>query len=189
MASKSSAKGREGPQRCWSLREIQDLIDVLNKRDIDEFELEESGFKIRIRRGKIVEEGLGANGTFVPKVITPAPEARLTPVLEGDSPMPPETTVASVPPAPAAPEEFHIVKAPIVGTFYAASSPGTPPFVTLGDMVEIGQPLCIIEAMKLMNEIESDVAGEIARILAENGQPVEYGQPLFGIRVAPTKDS
>ena len=79
-------------------------------------------------------------------------------------------------------EDLHIVKSPIVGTFYASASPGAEAFVTIGTKVESGQPLCIIEAMKLMNEIESDVAGEIVRIFVENGQPVEYGESLFGIR-------
>ena len=77
---------------------------------------------------------------------------------------------------------MHIVKSPIVGTLYESPSPGSPPFVKVGDTVEAGQVLCIIEAMKLMNEIESDVAGEVVKKLAANGQPVEYGQPLFAIR-------
>jgi acetyl-CoA carboxylase biotin carboxyl carrier protein len=78
--------------------------------------------------------------------------------------------------------DSHVVKSPIVGTFYASPSPGAEPFVKIGDYVETGQTLCIVEAMKLMNEIESDESGEVVRIFAENGQPVEYGQPLFGIR-------
>ena len=81
------------------------------------------------------------------------------------------------------PEEvLHEVKSPIVGTFYESPSPGAPTFVKVGDQVEVGQVLCIVEAMKLMNEIESDVAGEVVRQIAQSGQPVEYGQPLFGIR-------
>ena len=80
------------------------------------------------------------------------------------------------------PEDLHVIKSPIVGTFYASASPGADPFVTVGAQVTSGQALCIIEAMKLMNEIESDVSGEIVKIFAENGQPVEYGEPLFGIR-------
>jgi acetyl-CoA carboxylase biotin carboxyl carrier protein len=79
-------------------------------------------------------------------------------------------------------ENLHVVKSPIVGTFYAAAGPGSEAFVSVGSKVESGQALCIIEAMKLMNEIESDVAGEVVRIFVENGQPVEYGEPLFGIR-------
>jgi acetyl-CoA carboxylase biotin carboxyl carrier protein len=91
---------------------------------------------------------------------------------------------AATAPAPAAaPEEtLHEVKSPIVGTFYESPSPGAPAFVKIGDQVEVGQVLCIVEAMKLMNEIESDVAGEVVRRIVSNGQPVEYGQPLFAIR-------
>jgi acetyl-CoA carboxylase biotin carboxyl carrier protein len=79
-------------------------------------------------------------------------------------------------------EDLHLVKSPIVGTFYGSPSPGAEPFVKVGVHVDVGQTLCIVEAMKLMNEIESEVSGEVLRIFAENGQPVEYGQPLFGIR-------
>ena len=85
-------------------------------------------------------------------------------------------------PAEAAEEELHLVKSPIVGTYYESPSPGSPPFVKPGDRVTQGQVLCIVEAMKLMNEIESDVAGELVKILVSNGQPVEYGQPLFSVR-------
>ena len=108
------------------------------------------------------------------------------------APPPPAAEPPSAPAAPAtgttgkmaasADEGLHIVKSPIVGTYYESPSPGAPPFIKVGDMVEDGQILCIIEAMKLMNEIESDVAGEIVKKLATNGQPVEYGQPLFAIR-------
>ena len=92
-----------------------------------------------------------------------------------------------VTPAPAPGDELHIIKSPIVGTFYAGASPGGEPFVKLGDSVEAGQVVCIIEAMKLMNEIEADIGGEVARILVENGQPVEYGKPLFALRPGENK--
>ena len=87
----------------------------------------------------------------------------------------------AAPPAAASADE-HIIKSPIVGTFYAGSSPDAGPFVRVGDMVEAGQTVCIIEAMKLMNEIEADIGGEVARVLVENGHPVEYGEPLFALR-------
>ena len=90
-------------------------------------------------------------------------------------------------PAATPAEELHIVKSPIVGTYYAAPNPEAEPFVRVGDMVEAGQTVCIIEAMKLMNEIEADVSGEVVRILVENGQPVEYGEPLFALRPTGTK--
>jgi acetyl-CoA carboxylase biotin carboxyl carrier protein len=84
-------------------------------------------------------------------------------------------------------EDLHTIKSPIVGTFYAAASPEAPPFVKVGDVIQVGQVVCIIEAMKLMNEIEADVSGELVRVLIENGQPVEYGQGLFAIRAAKKK--
>jgi acetyl-CoA carboxylase biotin carboxyl carrier protein len=97
---------------------------------------------------------------------------------------PPAAAPAPAPAAPAAEpqEELHIVKSPIVGTFYESPAPGAPPFIKIGDIVKAGQVLCIIEAMKLMNEIESDASGEIVKMIAANGKPVEYGQPLFAIR-------
>ena len=107
----------------------------------------------------------------------------------------PEIIVAGPPPSPAtAPtntpgatearstEDLHLIKSPIVGTFYGSPSPGAEAFVKIGAFIEVGQTLCIVKAMKLMNEIESDESGEVVRIFPENGQPVEYGQPLFGIR-------
>jgi acetyl-CoA carboxylase biotin carboxyl carrier protein len=113
--------------------------------------------------------------------------------LEPPAAAPPETSVA-IPPAAATPgtaapaaapapsEELHVIKSPIVGTFYSAPNPESEPFVKVGDVVEIGQTVCIIEAMKLMNEIEADVSGEVVSILVENGQPIEYGEHLFAIR-------
>jgi acetyl-CoA carboxylase biotin carboxyl carrier protein len=94
----------------------------------------------------------------------------------------PAAPAAAIPATPAPEEGLHTVKSPIVGTFYEAPSPGAPPFIKIGDSVEIGQVLCIVEAMKLLNEIESDVAGEVVKKLATNGQPIEYGQELFVIR-------
>jgi acetyl-CoA carboxylase biotin carboxyl carrier protein len=96
----------------------------------------------------------------------------------------PAAAAVAMPAATSAPveEALHEVKSPIVGTFYESPSPGTPPFVKIGDQVEVGQVLCIVEAMKLMNEIEADVAGEVVKRIATSGQPVEYGQPLFAIR-------
>jgi acetyl-CoA carboxylase biotin carboxyl carrier protein len=96
---------------------------------------------------------------------------------------------SSAAPPPSSPAEvLHVIKSPIVGTFYAAPNPESGPFVKVGDSVQAGQTVCIIEAMKLMNEIEADISGEVARIMVENGQPVEYGEPLFALRpTSPTK--
>jgi len=158
-------------------KELRELIEFLIEKDISEFELERGDVKVRIKRG-----GAEAGPAPVehPPVIlhtTPAPAAQAaSPPQRASVPAPPVT------PPPKAEEELHEVKSPIVGTFYESPSPGSPPFVKMGDTVEVGQTLCIIEAMKLMNEIEADVAGELVKRLVANSQPVEYGQPLFAIR-------
>jgi acetyl-CoA carboxylase biotin carboxyl carrier protein len=158
-----------------NLKELKELIEFLIEKDIAEFELERGDVKVRIKRAGEHTFPTHAEPRFfsVPAAPAPPPEVHAAPI-------------AAAPVAPAAepaPEEgFHMVKSPIVGTFYEAPSPGAPPFVKVGDSVEVGQVLCIVEAMKLLNEIESDVAGEIVKKLAANGQPIEYGQELFAIR-------
>lgn len=149
-------------------KELKELIEFLKEQDIAEFELERGDVKVRIKRG------------------TPVAVAPLTlPISAAPVPTPttaPPVSASAAPPAKSADEGLHQVKSPIVGTFYESPSPGSPPFVKPGDTVEAGQVLCIIEAMKLMNEIEADVSGEVVKRLVNNGQPVEYGQPLFSIR-------
>jgi acetyl-CoA carboxylase biotin carboxyl carrier protein len=164
------------------MKELRELIEFLKENKIGEFDLERGDLKVRIKfaqeaapqadlttlaRLLAAQGGTGQAHAVLPQVHAAAP------------------AVAPAPPATAEPEEdanLHIVKSPIVGTFYEAPSPGTPPFVKVGDTVEAGQILCIIEAMKLMNEIESDAAGEIVKRFVETGQPVEYGQSLFAVR-------
>jgi acetyl-CoA carboxylase biotin carboxyl carrier protein len=154
-------------------KELKELIEFLVEKDISEFELQRGDEKVRIKRGA---ESLAP--VAAPHIVAYSPVAEATPSSgSGVSSPPPQ---ASRPPATQ--EDLHIVKSPIVGTFYEAPAPGAPPFVKIGDVVEAGQLLCIIEAMKLMNEIESDVAGEIVQKLVTNNQAVEYGQPLFAIR-------
>ncbi len=175
MANKTPGRREEG---SWDLKEIQELIDLLVDREIAEFEMEKSGMRIRIRRGQggepVRTAARAAAGPTVPAPTAETPAPFLPPTH--GTPAPAEAT------AEESTEGLYIVKSPIVGTFYGASAPNAPPFVKLGDTVQVGQVLCIIEAMKLMNEIESEVAGEIVRIYAENGQPVEYGQSLFAIK-------
>ena len=157
-------------------KELKELIDFLVERDIAEFELERGDVKVRVKRGAQVQTAASAE-------TAPAISVAPIPVVPQGLVPPGSAPPAVSPPAPApAEEELHVVKSPIVGTFYEAPAPGAPPFVKPGDTVEAGQVLCIIEAMKLMNEIESDVAGDVVKRLASNGQPVEYGQPLFAIR-------
>ena len=160
-------------------KELKELIEFLIEKDIAEFELERGDVKVRIKRGSepVVSASVPDPRFFAFHSAPPAaPEAGAAPVA----------ATVSAPPAPEkppAPEEgLHIVRSPIVGTFYESPSPGSPPFVKPGDIVEAGQILCIVEAMKLMNEIESDVAGEIVKRLVENNAPIEYGQELFAIR-------
>jgi acetyl-CoA carboxylase biotin carboxyl carrier protein len=155
-------------------KELKELIDFLIEKDISEFELERGDVKVRIKRG------LDARPHAIAAVV-PAPVAVAPPVTSAAPPVAPSTPPAAAA-APAEQEGLHIVKSPIVGTFYESPAPGSPPFVKPGDIVRAGQVLCIIEAMKLMNEIESDVSGEVVKRLVANGQPVEYGQPLFSVR-------
>jgi acetyl-CoA carboxylase biotin carboxyl carrier protein len=156
-------------------KELKELIEFLIEKDITEFELERGDVKVRIKRGKEATVSVTAPG-FGHFAVPAAP------------PVGPEVAAAtSAPPSPpqasATEEGLHVVRSPIVGTYYESPSPGSPPFVKPGDTVESGQVLCIVEAMKLMNEIESDASGELVKILVSNGQPVEYGQELFAIRV------
>jgi acetyl-CoA carboxylase biotin carboxyl carrier protein len=156
-------------------KELKELIEFLIEKDIAEFELERGDVKVKIKRGAA-------------QTVVYAPASVPAPALISESLSPvavPQAAPASPPAEPKVEENLHIVKSPIVGTFYEAPSPGAPPFVKVGDTVEVGQILCIVEAMKLLNEIESDAAGEIVKKVASNGQPIEYGQELFAIR--PTK--
>jgi acetyl-CoA carboxylase biotin carboxyl carrier protein len=159
-------------------KELKELIDFLIEKDISEFELERGDVKVRIKRGGETAAPVIAHAVPMTAIPMAAPPTQASHAPA--SAVPP----ASAPPTPkAAPEEeLHTVKSPIVGTFYEAPGPGALPFVKPGDQVAAGQVLCIIEAMKLMNEIEADASGEVVKVLVNNGQPVEYGQPLFAIR-------
>ncbi|HEY6252483.1 MAG TPA: acetyl-CoA carboxylase biotin carboxyl carrier protein [Candidatus Angelobacter sp.] len=157
-------------------KELRELIEFLIEKDISEFELERGDVKVRIKRGQPQVIAAPAEQPIVHISHAPAIAPAATDASRASVAAPPST------PPPKVEEDLHAVKSPIVGTFYESPSPGSPPFVKIGDMVEAGQTLCIIEAMKLMNEIESDVAGELVKRLVANSQPVEYGQPLFAIR-------
>jgi len=182
MAGKKPARGVEGSGKVWGLKEIEKLIDVLIERQVTEFELEQNGAKIRVKRGSELPSNLAAEETYVPEAAAP-PVAPL-PVAPASSPgaPPPLEEAPAVERPVESTEDLYVMKSPIVGTFYAAPAPNAPPFVNIGDAVQVGQVLCIIEAMKLMNELEAEVAGEIVRMYVESGQPVEYGQSLFAIK-------
>jgi len=156
------------------IQQIQQLLQFMSEHNLEEFEYSRGDLHIRLRK---------------PSAVVVAPRVVSTPeiIVSGapaPAPAPNPSGSASTPAAAEAraSEDLHLVKSPIVGTFYGSPSPGAEPFVKVGAHIDTGQVLCIVEAMKLMNEIESDETGEVVRIFVENGQPVEYGQPLFGIR-------
>jgi acetyl-CoA carboxylase biotin carboxyl carrier protein len=160
-------------------KEIRELIEFLIDKDIAEFELERGDVKLRVKRG-------GVHAVAAAPVITVAAPAP-PPMAAASAPAASAAPVAAAPApaAPAAEDELagtHIIKSPIVGTYYESPSPGAPPFAKPGDTVSVGQVLCIVEAMKLMNEIESDYSGTIVKCFVTNGQPVEYGQQLFAVK-------
>ena len=167
------------------LEQLKALVEFLKENEIAEFDLDRGDLKVRLKFASAVVAPVAAV-----QQLDLASLARLmgsAPAAAGHA-VPAASTAAPVAIAAAAaaePEELlHIIKSPIVGTFYESPSPGSSAFVTSGDRIEKGQVVCIVEAMKLMNEIESDAAGEIVKRLVNNGQPVEYGQPLFAIRVS-----
>ena len=172
-----------------NMDELRELIALLRDNGLAELELEREDFRVRLRREgfsfagdsssadhftitEMVKNALGAN-PYPPGVVTPVPAATSpAPAHPGAE----ATTAAS------ADQDLHIISSPIVGTFYRSPSPTAEPFVKIGSNVEPASVVCIIEAMKLMNEIQAEASGEVVKVYVENGQPVEYGQPLFGIR-------
>jgi acetyl-CoA carboxylase biotin carboxyl carrier protein len=158
------------------LQIIEQLLRYMSENNLEEFEYSSGDLKIRLKKpsaGSVV--GLPRQ-LAAPEIIiasSAGTQAAAAPSTAPSSPSP-ESRATS--------DDMHLVKSPIVGTYYGSPSPGAEPFAKVGGYVETGQTLCIVEAMKLMNEIESDISGEVLRIFVENGQPVEYGQPLFGVR-------
>ncbi len=164
------------------LAELKELIEFLKSSEIGEFDLERGDLKIRLKFASALQAAQLAQ--FAQMAPPPAfPQAAVAHAHPGGA-LPVSPSASAESPATPVDEEagLHIVKSPIVGTFYESPSPGSAAFVKAGDSIENGQVLCIVEAMKLMNEIESDVSGEIVKRLVTNGQPVEYGQKLFAVR-------
>ncbi len=151
------------------LRKLKTLIDLVSESNVSELEITEAEGKVRIVKSAPVAMGAPVTYTMAPPAAAPAPVV--------------EVAAAPAAAAPAAPAEptGHIVKSPMVGTFYRASSPGAKAFVEVGSVVKEGETICIVEAMKILNEIEADKSGTVTQILVQNGQAVEYGQPLFVI--------
>ncbi|HUI83619.1 MAG TPA: acetyl-CoA carboxylase biotin carboxyl carrier protein [Candidatus Binatia bacterium] len=169
-------------------KEIKELIELLVEKDITEFELERGDVKVHVRRGSSAAPVVQVSPLVAATQPVPVSVASPAASTAGPAAAMPGPSASPLEPASAPADEgaaeadLFIVKSPIVGTFYEAPSPGTPPFVKVGDSVKEGQVLCIIEAMKLMNEIEAETSGVIAKAFVSNGSPVEYGMPLFGIR-------
>lgn len=152
--------------------ELRELIGLLRENGLAELELENEGFRVRLRREGTVEHVVHSEVPIPVRAPAPASNPAPAPSHPGAQ----ATTAASQD------QDLHIIPSPIVGTFYRSASPTAEPFVKIGSNVEPDSVVCIIEAMKLMNEIQAEAAGEVVKIYVENGQPVEYGQPLFGIR-------
>jgi acetyl-CoA carboxylase biotin carboxyl carrier protein len=162
----------------FTLEEVKALVEVLEGTDVTSLVWDRSGHKVSIRRGAVAS----SPAQLGPQIVQHAMPAPVTPLAM--APVPAPAPVAPAAPAKAAEKPGHVVTAPLVGTFYRSPSPDAPPFVDVGSIVKKGQALCIVEAMKLMNEIEADVAGRVTEILVANATPVEFGQPLFRIEPA-----
>lgn len=175
MKPKKPAKPNGSPPiPSPDIQQIEELLQKMSEHNLEEFEYARGDLRIRLKKPSAVAPSF-ARGVSVPEII----------VTGASAPAAAETSASETPAAATearSTDGLHLVKSPIVGTFYASPSPGAEPFVKIGGYIEAGETLCIVEAMKLMNEIESDESGEVVRVFAENGQPVEYGQPLFGIR-------
>ena len=184
---KGSKKQRQEPESSVpgiDLGQLERLLSFMSEHGLEEFEYAHGDLRIRLK--KAIAGQNASPGWALP----PAPASVLSGGPVPSIPaavLPPSGAPATAQPAAAPAEQEHLIKSPIVGTYYAGPNPEAGPFVHVGDTVEAGQTVCIIEAMKLMNEIEADISGEVARILVENGQPVEYGEPLFALRPAGKK--
>ncbi len=185
----SSARGvgrrRRSPVRTEipvNMDELRELIGLIREHEFTEFELEREGFRVLFRRGANAAEAT-AETASQPRTVAGAQSASTLPAAEtSSSSMAPSHPGAKAQTEASEDQDLHIIPSPIVGTFYRSPSPNADSFVKIGSRVEPDTIVCIIEAMKLMNEIQAETSGEVAKIYVENGQPVEYGQPLFGIR-------
>lgn len=184
VVEQSAGKGRRrrrasANELSVNMDELRELIQLIRENDFTEFELEREGYRVRFRRGGDVPSEGGASGT------TSATQTTLSTTTAteaiGSTPAPTHPG-AKAQTAASEDQDLHIIPSPIVGTFYRSPSPAADSFVKIGSRVEPDTVVCIIEAMKLMNEIQAEATGEVAKIYVENGQPVEYGQPLFGIK-------
>ncbi len=168
------------PEPSVNMDELRELIALLRENGLAEFELEREGFRVRLRRG--AEYDAGETRVALTQPSSPPVTAAPKPGTGVSTASAPSHPGAQAETAASEDQGLHIIESPIVGTFYRSRSPNAEPFVKTGSQVEPASTVCIIEAMKLMNEIQAETSGEVVKIYVENGQPVEYGQPLFGIR-------
>jgi acetyl-CoA carboxylase biotin carboxyl carrier protein len=178
MKRKKTSKPAAGSFAAPEIQQIEQLLLFMTEHNLEEFEYSRGDLRIRLRKPSAGVVLQSARVGYAPEIIVPGDAGETA----GGSRSGAAASSAGGGAEARSKEDLHLIKSPIVGTFYGAPSPGTESFVKVGSQVESGQTLCIVEAMKLMNEIESDESGEIVRVYVENGQPVEYGQPLFGIR-------
>lgn len=167
-----------------NMEELRELIALLRENELAELELEREDFRVRLRREGVSDAGHSGDHFTITEMVKHALAANPGPVQASASPAPstPAHPGAEASSAASADQDLHMIASPIVGTFYRSPSPTAEPFIKIGSNVEPATVVCIIEAMKLMNEIQAEASGEVVKIYVENGQPVEYGQPLFGIR-------
>ena len=168
----SSDKSTNSRKPRVNLKDLKKLIDMMRKAELSEVNIEQEGIKIALKRGGEAQVSFAPMPMAAAPVYAPAPAAAA----------PSSSVPAAAAPSAAAESGGPEIASPMVGTFYRSSSPDSPPFVKEGDKVEVGQTLCIIEAMKLMNEIKAETAGVFAKFCVENAQPVEYGQPLYVLK-------
>ena len=184
------AQQQQRPEASLNMDELRELFDLFTAQGFTEFELEKENFRIRLRRDLSPQVATGSQHLApVPAPPQPAhvlpfvaPQPAAAPESQPAQPQAAKPEAAAAAAAPVAEADLHVITSPIVGTFYRAASPTSEPFVRTGSHVGPDSVVCIIEAMKLMNEILAEVAGTVEKVYVENGQPVEYGQPLFGIK-------
>ncbi|MDQ5843950.1 MAG: acetyl-CoA carboxylase biotin carboxyl carrier protein [Acidobacteriota bacterium] len=168
------------PEIPVNIDELRELIQLIREHEFTEFELEREGFRVRFRHGAAPVSETAGGGATASRTSEPSKDS--PPATEGHIATAPAHPGAKAQTAASEDQDLYIIPSPIVGTFYRSPSPTADAFVKIGSPVEADTVVCIIEAMKLMNEIQAETSGEVAKIYVENGQPVEYGQPLFGIK-------
>jgi acetyl-CoA carboxylase biotin carboxyl carrier protein len=169
-------------EQSINMNELRELIGLITENGLTQFELEREGFHVKIGRGPVIsEQAANALAAATERQIAASPAHAPAPVQSIPSSAPSHPG-AQAEEAASEDQDLHLIKSPIVGTFYRAPSPTTESFVRIGSQVEPASVVCIIEAMKLMNEIQAETSGEVVKIYVENGQAVEYGQPLFGVK-------